>query len=128
MLEAEVSRQILIDLEQHPDNSPQLVLNLPPELYETTRLGQEAQSSKSEEKVWWEEEANSRNTSWSAHRSTQSKSAGQDDDSGSEENPTTTLMKILVHCRKNMSFSSPPTTRSKAKQRGSAIVPSRSPY
>jgi hypothetical protein len=86
MLEAEVSRQILIDLEQQPDSSsPQLVLNLRPELYgvsgsteqsrqrwyyllnlrenrpatyrqilknqrlvETTRLSQEAQSSKSE--------------------------------------------------------------------------------
>jgi hypothetical protein len=172
MLEAEVSRQILIDLEQQPDISPQLVLNLRPELYgvsgstlreqsrqrwyyllnlrenrpaayrqilksqrleETARLGQEAQSSKSEEKVWWEEEAKSRNTSWSAHRSPKNESAGQDNDSDSEDEDSEEVDSEEeedskeTNTRKNMSFSSPPTTRSKAK-RGSTMAPSPSPY
>ena len=171
MLEAEVSHQILIDLEQQPDSSsPQLVLNLRPELYgvsgsteqsrqrwyyllnlrenrpaayrqilksqrleERARLGQEAQSSKSEEKVWWEEEAKSRNTSWSAHRSPKNESAGQDNDSDSEGEDSEEVYSEEeedskeTNTRKNMSFSSPPTTRSKAK-RGSTMAPSPSPY
>jgi hypothetical protein len=165
MLEAEVSRQILIDLEQQPDSSPQLVLNLRPELYgvsgstlreqsrqrwyylvnlrenrpaayrqilKSQRL-EEAQSSKSEEKVWWEEEAKSRNTSWSAHRSPKNESAGQYNDSDSEDEDSEEVDSEEeedskeTNTRKNMSFSSPPTTRSKAK-RGSTMAPSPSPY
>jgi hypothetical protein len=175
MLEAEVSRQILIDFEQHPDSSPHLVFNLRPEVYgvsgstlreqarqrwyyllnlrenrpaayrqilknqqrlvETTRLSQqgaEAQSPKSEEKVWWEKEAKSRNTSWSAHRSPK---IDQDNDSDSEGEDSEELESEEEedskkrNTRKNMSFNSPPTTRSRAK-RGSTpmMAPSPSPY
>ena len=80
--------------------------------------------------MWWEEEAKSRNTSWSAHRSPK---IDQDNDSDSEGEDSEELESEeeedskKTNTRKNMSFSSPPTTRSKAK-RGSTMAPSSSPY
>jgi hypothetical protein len=162
MLEAEVSRQILIDLEQQPDSSPQLVLNLRPELYgvsgstlreqsrqrwyyllnlrenrpaayrqilknqrltETTRLGQEAQSSKSERRKCGGKKKPNQETRLGVPI-VLPKFEGEDSeevDSEEEEDSKKT------NTRKNMSFSSPPTTRSKAK-RGSTMAPSPSPY